>query len=230
MQQKCVWKKTTPLSGKNYTPSRWRARRTKPSWRPVLESSLESRQEAKQTDRKVKAHPSLLSLLREVPVPPEALAFMRDVLANSTETAEGEGAHATSIGTHNLRMTGDMPIAHPITLSLLALLNSAIEDDAGEIEVVRHHQSGRRVQRHNRGVPLHHATRQVQKSPRHRKEVPHQRERLLQMDQGARGQDPRGTCAEHNERQPLRGNDGATGAARPGRCTRTRATAHQWKG
>ena len=96
---------------------------------------------------------------------------MRDVLANSTETAEGEGAHATSIGTHNLRMTGDMPIAHPITLSLLALLNSAIEDDAGEIEVVRHHQSGRRVQRHNRGVPLHHATRQVQKSPRHRKEV-----------------------------------------------------------
>ena len=62
---------------------------------------------------------------------------MRDVLANSTETAEGEGTHATSIGTHNLSMTGDMPIAHPSTLSLLALLNSAIEDDAGEIEILR---------------------------------------------------------------------------------------------
>ena len=75
--------------------------------------------------------------LREVPVPPEALAFMRDVLANSTETAEDEGSHATSLGTHNLSMTGDMPIAHPSTASLLAHLNFALVHDADEMEISR---------------------------------------------------------------------------------------------
>ena len=59
--------------------------------------------------------------LREVPIPPEALAFMRDVLANSTERPENEGVHDTSMGTHNLSMIGDMPIAQPNTLTLLSL-------------------------------------------------------------------------------------------------------------
>ena len=75
--------------------------------------------------------------LREVPIPPEALAFMRDVLANSTERTENEGVHDTSMGTHNLSMIGDMPIAQPNTLTLLAYLNLAIERGAGRIEVVR---------------------------------------------------------------------------------------------
>ena len=34
-------------------------------------------------------------------------------------------------------MTGDMPIAHPSTASLLALLNSALENDADEMEILR---------------------------------------------------------------------------------------------
>ena len=62
---------------------------------------------------------------------------MRDVLANSTERPENEGAHNTSLGTHNLSMIGDMPIAQPNALTLLASLNSAIERGAGMIEVVR---------------------------------------------------------------------------------------------
>ena len=75
--------------------------------------------------------------LREVPIPPEALAFMRDVLANSTERPVDEGTHDTSLGTHNLSMVGDMPIAQPTTLALLAYLNMAIERDAGRVELVR---------------------------------------------------------------------------------------------
>ena len=39
--------------------------------------------------------------LREVPIPPEAYAFMADVLANTTSTQEGDGQHDTSLGTHN---------------------------------------------------------------------------------------------------------------------------------
>ena len=62
---------------------------------------------------------------------------MRDVLANSTERPENEGVHDTSMGTHNLSMIGDMPIAQPNTLTLLAYLNLAIERGAGKIEVVR---------------------------------------------------------------------------------------------
>ena len=52
---------------------------------------------------------------------------------------------------------------------------------------LRHRQSVHRMQGHNRSVPLHHATRQVQVSPRRRKEAPHQREQLLPLDQAARG-------------------------------------------
>jgi hypothetical protein len=70
--------------------------------------------------------------LREVPVPSYALDFMRDVLANSTERAENEGAHDTSMGTHNLAMSGDMPIAHPDTRSLLAFLNMALDGNDEE--------------------------------------------------------------------------------------------------
>ena len=62
---------------------------------------------------------------------------MRDVLANSTERPENEGVHDTSMGTHNLSMIGDMPIAQPNTLTLLAFFNLAIERGAGRIEVVR---------------------------------------------------------------------------------------------
>ena len=38
---------------------------------------------------------------------------------------------------HNLSMIGDMPIAQPNTLTLLAFLNLAIERGAGRTEVVR---------------------------------------------------------------------------------------------
>jgi hypothetical protein len=38
--------------------------------------------------------------LCEAPISPKALAFMRDVLANSTERPEDEGTHETSLGTH----------------------------------------------------------------------------------------------------------------------------------
>ena len=41
------------------------------------------------------------------------------------------------MGTHNLSMIGDMPIAQPNTLTLLAFFNLAIERGAGRIEVVR---------------------------------------------------------------------------------------------
>ena len=51
--------------------------------------------------------------------------------------AEDEGSHATSLGTHNLSMTGDMPIAHPSTASLLAHLNFALVHDADEMEISR---------------------------------------------------------------------------------------------
>ena len=75
--------------------------------------------------------------LREVPVPQEALAFMRDVLANSTERAENDEAHDTSMGTHNLSMTGDMPIAQPNMLALLACLDTAIERGESRMELER---------------------------------------------------------------------------------------------
>ena len=51
--------------------------------------------------------------LREVPIPAEAHAFMQDVLDNTSEAEHGRAAHDTSRGTHNLSMSGDMPIAHP---------------------------------------------------------------------------------------------------------------------
>ena len=75
--------------------------------------------------------------LREVPIPPEAHAFMRDVLANSSEVDENEEAHDTSLGTHNLSMTGDMPIAHPTTMTLLTFLHMALERGEAEVEVTR---------------------------------------------------------------------------------------------
>ena len=65
------------------------------------------------------------------------LAFMRDVLANSTERAENDEAHDTSMGTHNLSMTGDMPIAQPTMLALLAYLNTAIERGESRMELDR---------------------------------------------------------------------------------------------
>ena len=49
--------------------------------------------------------------LREIPIPQEALDFMSDVLANTTSTRASEAAHATTMGTHNLNMIGNMPIA-----------------------------------------------------------------------------------------------------------------------
>ena len=49
--------------------------------------------------------------LREVPIPPEAHAFMRDVLANTTDVEPRGVLHSTSLGLHNLNMIGDMPVA-----------------------------------------------------------------------------------------------------------------------
>ena len=50
--------------------------------------------------------------LREVPIPAAAHAFMQDVLENTSEATHGLATHDTSKGTHNLSMSGDMPIAH----------------------------------------------------------------------------------------------------------------------
>jgi hypothetical protein len=56
---------------------------------------------------------------------------MRDVLANSTERAENEGAHDTSMGTHNLSMIGDMPVAHSNMMDHLDALDSAMNVGEG---------------------------------------------------------------------------------------------------
>ena len=57
---------------------------------------------------------------------------MRDVLANTSDAHHGLVAHATSKGSHNLSMTGDMPIAHPLTIDLLRALDDAMHEDQGE--------------------------------------------------------------------------------------------------
>ena len=64
--------------------------------------------------------------LREVPIPAEALAFMQDVLDNTSEADHGLAAHDTSLGTHNLSMSGDMPIAHLPMLELLIVLDEML--------------------------------------------------------------------------------------------------------
>ena len=51
--------------------------------------------------------------LREVPIPPEAHEFMRDVLNNTADVEPQGTEHATTVGKHNLNMIGDMPVAHP---------------------------------------------------------------------------------------------------------------------
>jgi hypothetical protein len=55
----------------------------------------------------------------------------------ATERAENDEAHDTSMGTHNLSMTGDMPIAQPNMLALLAYLNTAIERGDSRMELER---------------------------------------------------------------------------------------------
>ncbi|KOO32751.1 hypothetical protein Ctob_016308 [Chrysochromulina tobinii] len=64
--------------------------------------------------------------LREVPIPAEALAFMQDVLDNTSEADHGLAAHDTSLGTHNLSMSGDMPIAHLPMIELLLVLDEML--------------------------------------------------------------------------------------------------------
>ena len=75
--------------------------------------------------------------LREVPIPPEAYAFMHDVLDNTSEASQGDGVHATTMGTHNLNMRGDMPIAQPNMNELIRLLNAALRNGAPMGEVAR---------------------------------------------------------------------------------------------
>ena len=51
--------------------------------------------------------------LREVPIPREAHEYMRDVLANTSDVEPAEAQHSTAMGTQNLNMIGNMPVAHP---------------------------------------------------------------------------------------------------------------------
>jgi len=64
--------------------------------------------------------------LREVPIPDDALAFMQDVLDNTSEADHGRAVHDTSLGTHNLSMSGDMPIAHLPMIELLLVLDEML--------------------------------------------------------------------------------------------------------
>ena len=75
--------------------------------------------------------------LREVPIPPEAYAFMADVLANTTSTQEGGGQHDTSPGTHNLNMIGNMPIGHMEMREMLDRLDDALEGGKPPSEIAR---------------------------------------------------------------------------------------------
>jgi hypothetical protein len=65
-------------------------------------------------------------------------AAWRDALRAADDTAQcaakrnEQSRHATSKGTHNLAMSGDMPIAHPDTRSLLAFLNMALDGNDEE--------------------------------------------------------------------------------------------------
>ena len=75
--------------------------------------------------------------LRELPIPPEAYAFMADVLANTTSTQEGDGQHDTSLGTHNLNMIGNMPINHMELREMLDRLDDALEGGQPPSEISR---------------------------------------------------------------------------------------------
>ena len=120
----------------------------------------------------------------------------------STERPENEGVHDTSMGTHNLSMIGDMPIAQPNTLTLLAFFNLYSDrarrgqDRSCEARHRRSHVPGSRHSHqrgrwHNGGLSLHHATRQVQELPRGGTSVRLQQDKLLQVAQAAARQDSR---------------------------------------
>lgn len=64
--------------------------------------------------------------LREVPIPADARAFIQDVLDNTSEADHGLAVHDTSLGTHNLSMAGDMPIAHLPMIELLIVLDEML--------------------------------------------------------------------------------------------------------
>jgi hypothetical protein len=70
--------------------------------------------------------------LREVPIPAVALAFMQDVIDNTSEADHGLAIHDTSIGTHNLSMSGDMPIAHLPMIELLLVLDEMLRIEEHE--------------------------------------------------------------------------------------------------
>lgn len=66
--------------------------------------------------------------LREVPIPPEALNLMADVLENTRDVTE---VGSTARGTHNLNMTGDMPVAEEELCSRCLNALAAIEQGLG---------------------------------------------------------------------------------------------------
>ena len=68
--------------------------------------------------------------LQEVPIPPEAARLMNDVLANTTPSQPPNTTHDTSLGTHNLNLMGDMPVAEEdFDIAFEEIIDLLVQDD-----------------------------------------------------------------------------------------------------
>jgi hypothetical protein len=72
--------------------------------------------------------------LREIPIPPEALALMQYVLDNSTRVVNAVDAHDTAMGRQNLNMIGNMPVAHGDAMEIPWPRPAGWEDSDDDVE------------------------------------------------------------------------------------------------